>query len=121
MSGGSDICKLTLTKKKEAAMSVSGKLRALNNGRGLTTAHVLYYLSEGNGAVRRTGLVWKEFDSSPDFPLLRRFVRNWEITVNGRVDTIVVDHPQLNYTGGYRPCTRRSESLARSCSASGSG
>jgi len=76
-------------------MSVYGNFWAMSEGYGLTTASVIYSITDPRGAAQTISLVWQEYDRCPSFPLLHRFLRNWGMTVNGRVDSIVVAHAQL--------------------------
>ena len=62
-------------------------------GYGLTTAHILYRLPDHPSIVQ--SYVWQEYDLSPDFPELRRFLDFWTRQIEGALHSVTVAHAGL--------------------------
>jgi uncharacterized protein Usg len=59
-------------------------------GSTLTTAEVHYYLPDYPSLLQL--FVWQDYDEAPDFPALRRFLRNWEREIDAALHSVKVMH-----------------------------
>ena len=62
-------------------------------GYGLTTAHILYWLPDYQNILQT--YVWQEYDLSPDFPVLRRFLSFWKKQIEGPLHSVTIAHHRL--------------------------
>jgi uncharacterized protein Usg len=62
-------------------------------GYGLTTANILYRLPD-HPSILQT-YIWQEFDLSPEFPELRRFLKFWTTRLEGILHSVTVAHTGL--------------------------
>ncbi len=54
----------------------------------LVTAEIIYRMPD-HPALLQT-FVWQNYDTAPDFPLLRRFLEFWERSIEGKLHTVKV-------------------------------
>jgi uncharacterized protein Usg len=57
-------------------------------GYRLTTAEILYHMPD-HPAVLQT-FIWQEFDIAPQFPVLTKFLRFWETSLDGKLHSVRV-------------------------------
>jgi uncharacterized protein Usg len=57
-------------------------------GYRLTTAEILYHMPD-HPAVLQT-FIWQEFDVAPQFPVLTKFLRFWETSLDGKLHSVRV-------------------------------
>ncbi len=57
-------------------------------GYRLTTAEILYHMPD-HPAVLQT-FIWQEFDVAPRFPVLTKFLRFWETSIDGKLHSVRV-------------------------------
>lgn len=82
---------------------MSGLKLALKGYR-LTTAEILYHMPD-HPAFLQT-FVWQEYDLVPRFPVLNKFLRFWETSLDGRLHSVrvattgIVAPTDLKYAGG---------------------
>ena len=70
------------------------------DGYGLTTAQILYHRPDHSWLLQT--YIWQEFDLHPTFPELRRFLKFWHTTLEGRLHSVFVCHARLVKTGEMR-------------------
>ena len=70
------------------------------NGYGLTTAHILYRLPDYQNILQT--YVWQEFDLSPQFPTLKRFLSFWEKEIEGPLHSVTIAHHKLIKPSEFR-------------------
>lgn len=63
------------------------------DGYGLTTARILYRLPDHPWLLQT--YVWQEYDLCPDFPVLHKFLKFWEHTLEGALYSVTVAHSRL--------------------------
>jgi uncharacterized protein Usg len=69
-------------------------------GYGLTTAHILYWLPDYQNILQT--YVWQEYDLSPDFPVLRRFLSFWKQEIEGPLHSVTIAHHRLIKPSDFR-------------------
>ena len=62
-------------------------------GWGLTTAEILYRMPDHPKLLQT--FVWQEYDLSPHFPALRRFLAFWQEKLEGPLFSVRVGHAHL--------------------------
>jgi uncharacterized protein Usg len=62
-------------------------------GYGLTTASIYYRLPDHPTILQE--YVWQEYDLSPHFPELSRFLAFWEKSLEGKLHSVRVGHQRL--------------------------
>jgi len=79
------------------------KLELSLKGYRLTTAEILYHLPD-HPVVLQT-FIWQELDIAPKFPVLNKFLRFWEETIEGRLHSVriaargLISPTELKYHG----------------------
>jgi uncharacterized protein Usg len=66
---------------------------ALLSGYGLTTAEILYRLPD-HPKILQT-YIWQDYDVTPTFPALNKFLSFWREKLEGPVFSVRVDHAKL--------------------------
>jgi uncharacterized protein Usg len=74
-------------------MQFSSDLDRQLNGYGLTTAHILYRIPDFVSVLQT--YVWQDYDQAPDFPVMRRFLRFWEASLDGALHSVRYSHQRL--------------------------
>jgi uncharacterized protein Usg len=77
---------------QEDAM-VSPDFRKQIEGYGLTTAHILYRLPDYKNILQT--YVWQQYDLSPDFPSLQKFLTFWTREIEGPLHSVRIAHHRL--------------------------
>ncbi len=54
----------------------------------LTTAEILYHLPDFPKILQT--YIWQEFDKTPDFPVLMKFLNFWEHSLDGKLHSVRV-------------------------------
>jgi len=73
-------------------------------GYRLTTAEILYRMPDHPGLLQ--SFIWQDLDLVPGFPVLNKFLRFWETTIEGRLHSVrvaargVISDAELKITGG---------------------
>jgi uncharacterized protein Usg len=68
-------------------------LSLMLNGWRLTTAEILYHLPDHPALLQ--SYVWQEFDLTPDFPALHRFLEFWDRQLEGRLHSVKICQAEL--------------------------
>lgn len=68
--------------------SVMYKFDLALQGYRLTTAEILYHMPDHPGLLQT--FVWQELDLAPRFPVLNKFLRFWDINIEGRLHSVRV-------------------------------
>lgn len=66
--------------------------RQLQNYR-LTTAEIIYGMPDHPRLLQ--SYIWQELDIAPRFPVLHKFLRFWEMKLEGRLYQVRVDHTAI--------------------------
>lgn len=72
--------------------AVTKRLTVLS-GYGLTTAEILYRLPD-HPRILQT-YIWQDYDVTPTFPALNKFLEFWRETLEGALYAVRVDHAKL--------------------------
>ena len=73
-------------------------------GYRLTTAEILYRLPDHPAMLQ--SFIWQEFDVAPRFPVLNKFLRFWESSIEGRLHSVrvasrgLISDAELKLIGG---------------------
>ncbi|HUO98706.1 MAG TPA: usg protein [Rhizomicrobium sp.] len=73
-------------------------------GYRLTTAEILYHLPDHPGLLQ--SFIWQDLDLVPGFPVLNRFLRFWETSIEGRLHSVrvaargIISDAELKMAGG---------------------
>ena len=57
-------------------------------GYGLTTANILYRLPDHPSVLQ--SFIWQELDIAPKYPVLTKFLRFWETSLDGKLHSVRV-------------------------------
>ena len=57
-------------------------------GYRLTTAEILYHMPDHPGVLQ--SYLWQDLDLVPGFPVLNKFLRFWETSIEGRLHSVRV-------------------------------
>lgn len=74
-------------------MQVSDDFRRQMDGYGLTTAHILYHMPDFRSLIQ--SYVWQDYDTAPNFPVMRRFLDFWSKNLDGKLHSVSVSHKTL--------------------------
>ena len=66
----------------------------------LTTAEIIYHLPDYPSVLQ--SYVWQELDIAPRFPVLSKFLKFWETTLEGKLYMVKVAHTKLIKPSEYR-------------------
>jgi len=61
--------------------------RALHGYR-LTTAEILYHMPDTPSLLQ--SFIWQELDLAPEYPVLTKFLRFWETSIDGKLHSVRV-------------------------------
>ena len=70
----------------------------------LTTAEILYRMPDHPSVLQ--SFIWQDLDLVPGFPVLNKFLRFWEISIDGRVHSVrvaargIISDAELKMAGG---------------------
>ena len=71
-----------------AGYSVSTELIKQLNDYRLTTAKILYHMPDHPGLLQT--YIWQDYDLTPRFPVLRRFLAFWTRNLDGKLHSVEV-------------------------------
>ena len=66
----------------------------------LTTAQITYHRPDFPALLQE--YVWQEYDLAPDFPILKRFLRFWEMSLDGKIHSVQVASATLIRPAEFR-------------------
>ncbi len=66
----------------------------------LTTAEIIYHLPDHPSLLQ--SYIWQELDIAPRFPILNKFLRFCEVTLEGKLYLVKVAHQALITPGEFR-------------------
>ncbi len=66
----------------------------------LTTAEILYHLPDHPDILQT--FIWQEYDLSPNFPELHKFLDFWAHNIEGRMHSVTISHVQLIKTSEFK-------------------
>jgi uncharacterized protein Usg len=55
----------------------------------LTTANIFYHFPDHPSLLQT--YLWQEYDKTPDFPVLKKFLNFWERELDGKLHSVVVE------------------------------
>lgn len=59
----------------------------------LTTAEIIYHMPDHPMLLQ--SYIWQEYDISPDFPELHRFLEFWENQLDGKLHSVTISCKEL--------------------------
>lgn len=62
-------------------------------GHRLTTAEILYHLPDYPLLLQT--YIWQEYDHSPEFPILQRFLHFWQRELDGKLHSVTITSAEL--------------------------
>ena len=68
----------------------------------LTTAEIIYHLPDHPSLLQ--SFIWQELDIAPRFPILGKFLRFWELKLEGKLYLVKVAHQALIKPSEFRFC-----------------
>ncbi len=74
-------------------------IRQLDHYR-LTTAEILYHLPDHPSLLQ--SYTWQDYDLTPDFPVLRRFIDFWHRSLDGKLHSVKVASTGIISAGEIR-------------------
>lgn len=66
----------------------------------LTTAEIRYHLPDHPSLLQN--FIWQDLDLAPDFPVLHRFLRFWQRSLDGKVHSVSVAAASLTGPTEFR-------------------
>jgi uncharacterized protein Usg len=66
----------------------------------LTTAEIVYHLPDHPSLLQ--SYTWQDYDLTPDYPVLRRFLDFWRRSLEGKLHSVTVASTQLISPGEFR-------------------
>lgn len=81
--------------------SVSRDFALQMEGYGLVTAEILYRMPDHPSLLQT--YLWQDYDLSPKFPELNRFLEFWQREIEGRLHSVRVAHSRLIKPAELRP------------------
>ena len=79
---------------------VSEDFRQQLEGYGLTTAHIFYRMPDYQDILQT--YVWQNYDLSPEFPVLKRFLDFWKREIEGPLHSVTIAHHRLIMPSDFR-------------------
>ncbi len=76
----------------ELIMVSKGFVKQLDGYR-LATAEIVYHLPDFPTILQ--SYIWQDFDLSPEFPILRKFLNFWQLNLDGKIYTVTVGTKSL--------------------------
>jgi len=73
-------------------------------GYRLTTAEILYHMPDHPAVLQ--SFIWQDLDLVPGFPVLNKFLRFWEVSIDGRLHSVrvaargIISDAELRLTAG---------------------
>ena len=72
--------------------AITQRLKLLSDY-GLTTAEILYRLPDHPRILQ--SYIWQDYDVTPTFPALNKFLGFWRETLEGAIYAVRVDHAKM--------------------------
>ena len=69
-------------------------------GYGLTTAELYYHIPDYPHVLN--SFIWQEYDLSPDYPEMFRFIEFWHTQIDGPLHSVRFTHRKLIRPGDWR-------------------
>ncbi len=66
----------------------------------LTTAQIFYHMPDYDEILQE--FIWQEYDLSPAFPELKKFLTFWENEIEGRLHSVYVAKQEIITSNDYR-------------------
>lgn len=66
----------------------------------LTTAEILYHMPDHPSMLQ--SYLWQDFDMTPDFPILKKFLNFWERSLDGKLHSVRVTSCAVITAGDLR-------------------
>ncbi len=66
----------------------------------LTTAEILYHFPDHPDLLQT--YLWQDLDLAPEFPILRRFLRFWQKSLDGKLHSVKVASTELLKPAEFR-------------------
>jgi uncharacterized protein Usg len=73
-------------------------------GYRLTTAEILYHMPDHPGVLQ--SYIWQDLDIVPGFPVLNKFLKFWETSIEGRLHSVrvaargIISDAEMKMAGG---------------------
>lgn len=73
-------------------------------GYRLTTAEILYHMPDHPGVLQ--SYIWQDLDLVPGFPVLNKFLKFWETSIEGRLHSVrvaargIISDAEMKMAGG---------------------
>ena len=74
-------------------MKATSSFQRQLQGYGLTTAQILYRMPDFRNLVQE--YLWQEYDLSPEYPELRKFLDYWRKNLDGPVVSVTITHANV--------------------------
>ncbi len=68
----------------------------------LTTAEIIYHMPDHPSLLQT--YIWQDLDIAPRFPILNKFLKFWEVKLDGKLYMVKVAHQTLISPGAYYYC-----------------
>lgn len=78
----------------------ASEVELMLKGYGLTTARIFYRLPDFRRVLNE--FIWQQYDQSPDFPGLFKFIDFWQAKIEGPLHSVVYTHRKLIRPGEWR-------------------
>jgi uncharacterized protein Usg len=72
----------------------------LEHDRLLTTAEILYFFPDYPTLLQQ--YLWQDYDRTPEFPCLRKFMQYWNTHLEGRVHSVRISAAAPLSAGGWK-------------------
>jgi uncharacterized protein Usg len=66
----------------------------------LTTAEILYHLPDHPSLLQ--SFTWQDYDLTPEFPMLRRFLKFWDRSLDGKLHSVKIASAGIISAGEIR-------------------
>lgn len=66
----------------------------------LTTARILYHMPDHAALLQE--FIWQDYDISPKFPVLKKFLTFWTREIDGKLHSVYVAKKEIITPGDYR-------------------
>lgn len=81
-------------------MKNDSEVELILSGHGLTTAEIIYRMPDYRSVLQT--FIWQDYDLSPKFPKLLKFLDFWRETLDGPLHSVRYSHQQLISPGEWR-------------------
>ena len=87
-------------RKKKGTSMGDNQMELILSGHGLTTAEITYRMPDYQNVLQT--YVWQEYDLSPRFPNLHKFLEFWRDSLDGPLHSVRYVHQKLIRPGEWR-------------------